>query len=97
MKAEEYVLGAYGEAYSAYHDAKQAMNIKEEELSDIEVEEGPVPITFPEIKAKPEVSCMSACPLLSRYHIFRHTSCVSYFHLSPYAENRLHTDQWKCI
>jgi hypothetical protein len=59
MKAEEDVLRAYGEAYPAYHDAKQAMNIKEEELSDIEVEEGTVPITFPEIKAKPEVSCMS--------------------------------------
>jgi hypothetical protein len=35
------------------------MNIKAEEVSDIEVEEDPVPITFPKIKAEPEVSCMS--------------------------------------
>jgi hypothetical protein len=57
MKTEENVLDAYGQAYPAYNE-KQAMNIKEEELSDIEVEEDPLPITFPEIKREPEVSCM---------------------------------------
>jgi hypothetical protein len=49
----------YGETYRTSDDANQAMNIKAEETSDVEVDEGPVPITFPEIKAEPEVSCMS--------------------------------------
>jgi hypothetical protein len=35
------------------------MNIKAEEVSDSEEEEGPMPITFQEIKAEPEVSSMS--------------------------------------
>jgi hypothetical protein len=58
---EKFVPGACGEAYQAYHDANQAMNIKAEEVSDAEEEEevGPVPITCQEIKAEPEVSCMS--------------------------------------
>lgn len=29
---------------------------------DIKVEEDPVPVTFPQIKAEPEVSCISVCP-----------------------------------
>jgi hypothetical protein len=45
------------ETYPVSHDASQAMNIKVEEFSDIEEEEDPVPITFPEIKVEPEVSC----------------------------------------
>jgi hypothetical protein len=40
-------------------DASQAISIKVEEVSDAEEEEGPVPITFPKIKAEPEVRCMS--------------------------------------
>jgi hypothetical protein len=32
------------------------MNIKAEELLDIELVEGPVPITFPEVNSEPEVS-----------------------------------------
>jgi hypothetical protein len=47
----------YGETYPAPHDANQAMNIKAEAVSDAEEEEDPVQITFPEIKAEPEVSC----------------------------------------
>jgi hypothetical protein len=35
------------------------MNIKAEEVSDADEEVDPVPITFPEIKAEPEVSFMS--------------------------------------
>jgi hypothetical protein len=41
------------------HDANQAMNIKAEEVSDAEEEEDPMSVTFQEIKAEPEVSCMS--------------------------------------
>jgi hypothetical protein len=32
------------------------MNVKVKSVSDAEEEEDPVPITFPEIKAEPEVS-----------------------------------------
>jgi hypothetical protein len=45
----------HGETYPAPHDANQAVNIK---VSDAEEEEDPVPITFPKIKAEPEVSCL---------------------------------------
>jgi hypothetical protein len=44
------------------HNANQAVNIKVEEDSDIEVEEHPVPMTFVGIKSEHEVSCMSVCP-----------------------------------
>jgi hypothetical protein len=40
-------------------DARWAINIKVEEVSDGEEEAGPVPITFPKIKAEPEVRWMS--------------------------------------
>jgi hypothetical protein len=40
-------------------DASQAINIKIEEISNAEEEVGPVPISFPKIKAEPEVRCMS--------------------------------------
>jgi hypothetical protein len=40
-------------------DASQAINIKVEKVSDAEEEEGPVPISFPKIKAEPKVRCMS--------------------------------------
>jgi hypothetical protein len=47
----------------SFHNANQAMNIKAEEVSDVEEqkEEGgdPMSVTFQEIKAEPEVSCMS--------------------------------------
>jgi hypothetical protein len=45
-------VGPYGET------SYQAMNVKAEEVSDAEVEEDPVAITFPEIRAESEVSCM---------------------------------------
>jgi hypothetical protein len=35
------------------------MNIKAEGVSAVEDEDEPVPVTFPEIKVEPEVSCMS--------------------------------------
>jgi hypothetical protein len=34
------------------------MNVKVKEGSDVEVEDDPVPISFPKIKAEPEVSFM---------------------------------------
>jgi hypothetical protein len=40
-------------------DASHGINIKVEEVSDAEQEAGLVPITFPKIKAEPEVRCMS--------------------------------------
>jgi hypothetical protein len=38
------------------------------QISDVKVEEDPVPITFPGMKAEHEVSCMSVCPLLGTFH-----------------------------
>jgi hypothetical protein len=48
-----------GETNPTSGDGSQAINIKVEKLSDAEEEEGPVPISFPKIKAEPEVRCMS--------------------------------------
>jgi hypothetical protein len=72
-------VGPYGETYPPSHDAKQAMNIKVKEGSGAEEEDGPVPITFPEIKAEPEVSCM--CTVGQITHICSSATCVSYLHL----------------
>jgi hypothetical protein len=56
---EKVVPGPCDEMYLTSDSADQAMNIKAEEASEVKVEEGPQPITFPKIKAEPEVSCMS--------------------------------------
>jgi hypothetical protein len=48
-----------GETNPVSGDASQAINVKAEVVSDSEEEEGPVPITFPEINAEPEVRRMS--------------------------------------
>jgi hypothetical protein len=48
-----------GETNPTSRDASQAINIKVEEVSDAEEEACPVPISFPKIKAEPEVRCMS--------------------------------------
>jgi hypothetical protein len=61
------VPGPCAETCTTSHDATQAMNIKSEEVSDADEEEDPLQITLPEMKAEPEVSCMSVCPLLGRY------------------------------
>jgi hypothetical protein len=45
--------------HTQYHDASQAMAIKAEEVSDAKEEEDPMPIMIQEVKAEPEVSCMS--------------------------------------
>jgi hypothetical protein len=60
-------LQNFCEMFPTSHDADQAMNVKAEEVSDPEEEEeeeeeeDPMPITFVEIKAEPEVSFMSVC------------------------------------
>jgi hypothetical protein len=41
------------------HDANKFINTKSEEVSDVEEEEDPVPISFPQIKGEHEVSCVS--------------------------------------
>lgn len=57
------VFQNFGDMNPTSPDANQAMNIKAEKVSDTEKEEedeeDPMPITFLEIKAEPEVSCMS--------------------------------------
>jgi hypothetical protein len=50
VKAEAVSVNVKAEAVS--------VNVKAEAVSDAEEEEDPVPITFPEIKAEPEVSCV---------------------------------------
>ncbi|XP_023712240.1 uncharacterized protein LOC111867015 [Cryptotermes secundus] len=52
--SENVLVGPYGETYPASHDASQAMNIKAEDVSDLQEEADPVRITFQEIKAEPE-------------------------------------------
>jgi hypothetical protein len=64
----EVVPGPYSETRTTSDSANQAMNIKGEEVSD--VEEDPEPVTCLKIKAEPEVRYMSVCvSLIGRYHI----------------------------
>jgi hypothetical protein len=56
--SENVLVGPYGEMYTASYDADQAVNIKVEEVSDVEEDADPVRITIQEIRAEPEVSCM---------------------------------------
>jgi hypothetical protein len=51
---------------TASRDANQAMNMKVEEASDIEVEEL---FSFAGINSEHEVRCMSVCPLLGRSNL----------------------------
>jgi hypothetical protein len=66
VKKEEW--DPFGEPYPTSDDAKDANNRKAEELSDVYEEEDPLAITFPKMKAEPEVRCISLCPLLGRYN-----------------------------
>jgi hypothetical protein len=74
--SENVLVGAYGET------SDQAVNVKAEEVSDAEEEEVPVGITFLEIKAEPEVSCM--CTVRQITQIFRSAACLSDLHLCLY-------------
>jgi hypothetical protein len=57
--SEEDVPGSCTETCpTSSHGVNQAINIKLKEVSDIEGEENPVPITFPGIKVEHSVSSM---------------------------------------
>jgi hypothetical protein len=62
------------------HDANKFINTKSEEVSDVEEEEDPVPISFPQIKGEHEVSCVSV------YHCW--FSCQS----DSFQMKRVHRD-----
>jgi hypothetical protein len=75
------------------HDSNHVINIKVEEISGIEEEKVPVPVTCQAIKAEHEVSFISICPLLSRFHrypespiVFIISTCLS---LCPHETNPL--------
>jgi hypothetical protein len=57
--SEKVLVGPCGEIYPACHDGNQATNVKAEEVSDAEEEVDPLPVAIQEIKAEPEVRCMS--------------------------------------
>jgi CRISPR/Cas system CMR subunit Cmr6 (Cas7 group RAMP superfamily) len=65
----------YGETCPTFHDAYQAMNVKAEAGSDAEEVEDPVPITYLQIKAEPEVSCM--CTVRQITQMWRSVACLS--------------------
>jgi hypothetical protein len=59
MDLEKAALGSCSETCPASsHDADQAMDMKVEQVSDVEEEGDPVQITFPGIKAELQVSCI---------------------------------------
>jgi hypothetical protein len=49
----------FGDPNPISRDASQAIDIKVEEVSDSEEEADPAQVSFPKIKAEPEVRCMS--------------------------------------
>ncbi|XP_023707399.1 uncharacterized protein LOC111864405 isoform X2 [Cryptotermes secundus] len=77
--SENALVGPFGETYPAPHDANQVMNVKAEAVSYAEEEEDPVPITFPEMKAEPEVSCM--CTVRQMTQMCRNAACLFDMHL----------------
>jgi hypothetical protein len=48
--------------------------VKVEEVSNVQEEEVPVPITWPTIKTEHEVSCVSVRPLVSRCNTYTELS-----------------------
>jgi hypothetical protein len=69
LDSQRDVPGSHSEAFrSSSLDGDQAVNVKVEELSDVEYEEDHLPMTGVAIKAEPEVSCISVCPLLGVSH-----------------------------
>jgi hypothetical protein len=59
--SEKVLVGPHCETYPACFDGNQAMNMKAEEVSYAEEKQDPVPVTFPQIKAEPEVSSVPLC------------------------------------
>jgi hypothetical protein len=60
------------------HDICQAFSIKAEVLSGEEEEEDPLTIPFPEIKAEPEVSCVTLY-MLGVFHKYRYSVFLQTF------------------
>jgi hypothetical protein len=71
------VQGPCTEVCPAYYGACEGITIKAEVLSDAEEEDDPL-TTFPQIKAEPEVSCVSVS-MLGGFHKCR---CPSFYELS---------------
>jgi hypothetical protein len=84
MDLEKCVPGPYSETYpTSSHVANQPMNIKVDEVSDIEVEEKhPVPTSFIGMKDEHEVSCMSVLTVWQISHTTGISCCPSCLHLS---------------
>ncbi|XP_023704751.1 zinc finger protein 271, partial [Cryptotermes secundus] len=76
---ENALVGPYGETCPTPNDAKQAMNVKAEAVSDAEEEEDPVPITFPEIKAEPEGNLNELQTIHSEEHQYSCDECRDSF------------------
>jgi hypothetical protein len=53
-------------------------------IIDIKVEEDPMPINFPGIKAEHEVSFMSVCPLLGTFYIYLDLCIVFLISVCPH-------------
>jgi hypothetical protein len=79
---EKDVPGPCHEMYPTCDESCQAKSIKAEEVLYAEEEEDPVPITFLKIKAEAEVSCMSVCPVLGRYHRYAEMPVVCMISIS---------------
>jgi hypothetical protein len=62
-KLEKEVCDPCCERYPTSCEESQAVSIKVEEGSDAEEEEEHEPITFPRVKAEPEVRIVSVCSL----------------------------------
>jgi hypothetical protein len=77
--SENILMGPYGDTYPASHYENDAVNVKAEDVSDAEEEEDPLLLTFPDIKAEPEVSCM--CTVRQITQICRSAACLSDLHL----------------
>jgi hypothetical protein len=62
--SQEHVLGSYIDTHPpSSHNEFHTINIKVEEISDVELEEDPLPISFPGIEAEHAVSCFVSSPL----------------------------------
>jgi hypothetical protein len=77
--SENVSVGPYGEIYPTSHDADQAVKVKAETTSDAEEEDDPVPITFSELKAESEVSCVFTLRQITQ--MCRSATCLSHLHL----------------
>jgi hypothetical protein len=75
--------------YDDYDEKQQVVDMKLEEVTDVEEEEGPDQITFPALKAEHKVSCMFVCTLLCILH-----KCLSHPFLYIIHIKQLHSGEW---